>query len=144
MYKLGRQNIVADAFLRQYNDIDFLTSLHIINCNLHNELHKALPEDLVTSSLLDNLQLDSSNRLSTRDDILYDQDHIYVPAIGDLRTLLLREFYNTPLRGHVGVPKTYSRLTKNFNWPLMRKDVQELVYGSMYHMPTSQTTNRTP
>ncbi|CEH16608.1 pol polyprotein [Ceraceosorus bombacis] len=45
----------------------------------------------------------------------------------NLRLQLLQDFHNAPLSGHLGVSKTFNRLSHMFWWPSMFKDVQDFV-----------------
>ena len=51
----------------------------------------------------------------------------YVPPHSDLKLLLIEEFHATPIGGHAGILKTFGRLSKNFYWSRMTKDVVEFV-----------------
>lgn len=40
---------------------------------------------------------------------------------------MLKEFHDTPVGGHAGIEWSYIRLSANFYWPGMRRDVKEFV-----------------
>ena len=58
-----------------------------------------------------------------------------------LHTLLL-EYHCTPTSGHVGVAKTLARLTKNFYWQGIRKDVERFVASCVDCQHTKYETQR--
>ena len=44
-----------------------------------------------------------------------------------LKSMMLKEFHESPIRGHDKVQRTYFRLLANFFWVGMRKDVKAFV-----------------
>jgi len=60
------------------------------------------------------------------DGLLYRYGRIWLSPSCKFRSLLLREFHEIVIRGHAGVIKTLKRLSENFFWPNMRKEVHEL------------------
>ena len=56
-----------------------------------------------------------------------DKVRFLVPRNVELRQKLLSEHHETPLAGHLGVKKTHARLSEQFVWEGMRKDVEEFV-----------------
>jgi len=47
-------------------------------------------------------------------DVLFYQGKIYLSAKSALIPLLLEDYHATPIGGHVGILKTYGRLSENF------------------------------
>ena len=52
---------------------------------------------------------------------------VWVPNSPQLKSKLISEHHETPFMGHLGVKKTYGRLTQHFRWEGMKKDVEEFV-----------------
>ena len=52
---------------------------------------------------------------------------IWVPRDTSLRMKLISECHETPMMGHLGVKKTYARLSLRYRWEGMKKDVEEFV-----------------
>jgi RNase H-like domain found in reverse transcriptase/Integrase zinc binding domain len=52
---------------------------------------------------------------------------ILVPGIPVLRSRILRCIHDAPTSGHLGIAKTYDRLTANYHWPNAWLDVAEYV-----------------
>lgn len=48
-------------------------------------------------------------------------------STSNIKSIMLKEFHESPVGGHAGVQRTYIRLSTNFYWPGMKKDVQEFV-----------------
>ncbi|KAH9666617.1 hypothetical protein KPL70_020713 [Citrus sinensis] len=55
------------------------------------------------------------------------QGRIFVPNSMKLRKRLLNIFHGSVIGGHSGEQKTYARLSANFYWPQMRREVQQHV-----------------
>lgn len=55
---------------------------------------------------------------------------------------LLTEYHSTPTGGHMGVTKTLARLTENFYWPGLRKDVKHFVVACVDCQHTKYETKK--
>ena len=42
-------------------------------------------------------------------------------------TQILQENHDIPISGHLGRDKTYERITRNYYWPKMYKDVKKYI-----------------
>lgn len=62
-----------------------------------------------------------------RDGLLLFRGRLVLPSDSPLRVQLLEEFHSSPIGGHAGVYRTFHRLSSNFFWKGMRKDVQTFV-----------------
>jgi len=51
----------------------------------------------------------------------------YVPAYSPLRVYLIQTHHEVPVAGHPGRSKTLELLSRNYNWPKMRQDVERFV-----------------
>jgi len=58
------------------------------------------------------------------------RDCIYVPDHMLLRLRLLQNQYDPPVIGHPGRTKTFELLSRQYYWPVMRKDVDQFVCNS--------------
>ena len=69
------------------------------------------------------------NRYSAEDGLLYWHDttskRLCVPST--VRPVLLKEFHDAPISGHMGVDRTYNALSKEYYWPRMHHDVNVYV-----------------
>ncbi|PNX56157.1 hypothetical protein L195_g058071, partial [Trifolium pratense] len=59
--------------------------------------------------------------------LLYFHDRLFIPPEAGLTTSLLQEFHSSPVGGHSGIQATLARLSGNFYWPGMYKDVKQFV-----------------
>ena len=59
--------------------------------------------------------------------LVFYKTRIVVPKAPTLRNNILEEFHASKTAGHSGVLRTYKRLTQQFYWPTMYRDVQEFV-----------------
>ena len=64
-----------------------------------------------------------------RNNLLYRQDSVYVPADSSLRATILFQAHDSPLAGHVGRDKTLANVQRHYWWPGMAKYVQDYVSG---------------
>lgn len=58
-----------------------------------------------------------------RNGILYHKNRIVISSKSALKNALLDEFHTSPMGGHTGISKTYSRLPANVTWKGIKKDV---------------------
>jgi hypothetical protein len=47
--------------------------------------------------------------------------------VDDLRQILLKEYHDIPLSGHIGSSKVYEKLSRRWYWPKLKNDVEEYV-----------------
>lgn len=64
---------------------------------------------------------------TSKSHLLYFNNKIWLPAGHDLTKVLMDEFHQTPLGGHMGVTKTLDSIQQHFSWPHMRADVSHYV-----------------
>ena len=55
------------------------------------------------------------------------KNRVVIPPNSQIIKQLLREFHDSPIRGHSGVLRTYKRLAQQFYWPSMFQIVQDYV-----------------
>ena len=48
---------------------------------------------------------------------MVDHDQILVPKDQEVKHMILQEFYNSILAGHLGIRKTVKNILRYFNWP---------------------------
>ncbi|GJS34920.1 putative reverse transcriptase domain-containing protein [Tanacetum coccineum] len=61
------------------------------------------------------------------DNILYFMDRIWVPLVGDVRTIIMDEAHKTRYSVHPGVDKMYHDLRDMYWWPGMKRDIATYV-----------------
>nr|GEW72509.1 putative reverse transcriptase domain-containing protein [Tanacetum cinerariifolium] len=57
------------------------------------------------------------------DDGIYFMDHIWIPSIGDVRTLIIDEAHTSKYYVHPGAYKKYYDLRDLYWWPVIKKDI---------------------
>ena len=65
------------------------------------------------------------------DGVLRFRDRVCVPAIPELRRMILEEGHRSSLSIHPGATKMYQDLKKMFWWPGMKKEIAEFVYACL-------------
>ena len=96
----------------------------LINTLRHK--NQALPDLLEYHSQLQGPAADTSH-FSSVNGLLLFRGRLVLGKDSLLKELLLKEFHETPIRGHTRVQQTYLRLVTNFFWEGMKKDVKEHV-----------------
>lgn len=64
---------------------------------------------------------------SRRDGLIMHKGRLFLGKNSMLKRTTLQEFHETPIGGHAGVERTYIRLSANFYWSGMRREVKEFV-----------------
>lgn len=106
-YKLGKDNLGAEALSRS-----FYLALSSIHYTLIDQLQQLQQQDsrcvFVINSIVVSDSQDTS--FSYSNNLLYKQGKLVVPNHAEIRKLLLQEFHNSPMGGHVGSMRTYAQL----------------------------------
>jgi len=58
---------------------------------------------------------------------LYRKNQVVIPEEKELIQMLLKEFHNSPIRGHAGIKRTTTRIASQFYWPSLKNDVNNFV-----------------
>ena len=62
-----------------------------------------------------------------RDGLLYFKNKLRVAVDSALKTIILTEFHHSPTGGHVGILKTFLKISASFYWPGLRDDGKQYV-----------------
>ncbi|GJU12606.1 putative reverse transcriptase domain-containing protein [Tanacetum coccineum] len=100
-YHPGKANVVADALSRK-------------------ERSEAFKEENVLAERLHGLYQKMERK---EDESLYFMDHIWVPLVGGVRTIITDEAHNTRYSVHPGADKMYHDLRDMYWWPGMKRDI---------------------
>lgn len=68
-----------------------------------------------------------SSLFTVQQGLLYFQGRLFFPLESGLRPKLIQEYHSTPQGGHSRNKGTLARLTSNFSWPNMAKEVKEFI-----------------
>nr|KYP75814.1 Retrotransposable element Tf2 [Cajanus cajan] len=132
-YKPGKSNLAADALSRREtfldNSADSLLVLSVTHSDFLQDLKSSLADNVEFKELRDNISAAPSDfpHFSLREGLITYKGKTWLPSSCSLIPLLLHEFHSTPMAGHTGVSRTLSKLSANFYWPSIRKDVQRFV-----------------
>ena len=59
------------------------------------------------------------------------RDRVYVPNVGDIRKMFMKETHDVPYIGHSGYQKMVAAVRKQYYWPSMKNDVPEYINRCM-------------
>ncbi|KAK2417923.1 hypothetical protein QL285_040167 [Trifolium repens] len=123
-YKLGRDNITADALSRSF--MIALSSPHSI---LIQQILEAIKSDSSLTALkaqcADGTQADTNYQV--QHDYLFWKDRLVVPTQPSIIKQISTEFHASPIGGHSGILRTKARISQQFYWPNMSKDIAKFV-----------------
>ncbi|KAD7479902.1 hypothetical protein E3N88_03038 [Mikania micrantha] len=124
-FLIRKENRRADALSRRPMCATLLT-FTVPYCVDVGDIHEGLKTDPFTLDLLHKLQ-NSSTPLpdfSLVDGFLFHRKRLVIPDVPGLRLKLLQEAHDTPTGGHGGFLKTLKRLSSQYFWPHMNKDIR--------------------
>ncbi|KAD5961151.1 hypothetical protein E3N88_12624 [Mikania micrantha] len=125
IHRKGSENKGADALSRRPQ----MLSITLPRCLDVTEIQLALNSDPYTSQLIYKLQQDHNScpGYFFVDQLLYYKGRLVVPNVQGLRDKVLFEAHATPIAGHGGFLKTLKRVSAQFFWPNLKKDVRLFV-----------------
>ena len=126
IYKKGKDNRVADALSRQFEDESTLLAISLPIPEWIEEAHREWFSHPGLSQLISQLQVDpnSTKGYSWQDDILRDRDIVVISPTSTLKSRILAELHSSPpIARHSGFQKTYARTRRSFFWIGMKKDI---------------------
>nr|KYP61599.1 Retrotransposable element Tf2 [Cajanus cajan]KYP61600.1 Retrotransposable element Tf2 [Cajanus cajan] len=144
----GKTNNAADALSRLDGSPDSVQPSLLVLSISHSHFSEDLKCSLAANSdfitLRDNIsaQPDEFPHFSIRDGLILFKGKIWLPSSCSLIPLILQEFHSTPIAGHTGVSRTLSKLSANFHWDSIRKDVQDFVAKCVICQQTKIPTQR--
>ena len=59
------------------------------------------------------------------------RDRVYVPHVGDIRKVVMKETHDVPYVGHLGYQKIVAAVRKQYYWPSMKNDVPQYIARCM-------------
>ncbi|KAJ0927423.1 putative nucleotidyltransferase, Ribonuclease H [Helianthus annuus] len=127
VYRPGKNNNAADAISRIH--AASLLAMSTQEFTFLPALRLALQADPELSALITRLLDDPSSvpDFIFKDGLLFFRHRLVIPKHSPLCQQLLQEFHSSVIGGHSGITRTFHRLSSNFFWAGMRKDVQSFV-----------------
>ncbi|PNX73902.1 transposon Ty3 gag-pol polyprotein, partial [Trifolium pratense] len=144
-YKPGKTNVVADALSRccepSSAELNLLSTPPFL---FINELREELQQNSSYQELCHNVISDPTKfpDFVISNGLLLMNGRIWIPANSKFKVLLLKEFHETPVGGHAGVIKTLKRLSANFYWQHMRKEIKDFVARCFICQQTKYSTSK--
>src|SRR5947199_4853564 len=146
VYRAGKDNIRADAisrrpdYLREKEPVshailtqekDYLTinqanisaNLTIIANDLETNIKKAYGNDTMAQNIL---QDPLTHFDITPNDLIQYKGLIYVTGKQN-RDQILHDYHDSLIGGHQGIDRMYDRISENYYWPSMKKQVNEYI-----------------
>jgi hypothetical protein len=129
IYKKGKDNVVADALSRKYEEEGSLFSLSFIVPDWLQAMRQEWLQDPKISHLIQQLQTNAPAPpgYSWLQDELRYKGHLYLSKQSKLKSTILFELHATPTVGHSGFTKTYDRVKRSFFWDGTKQDIRYFV-----------------
>ncbi|PNY14541.1 hypothetical protein L195_g011223 [Trifolium pratense] len=122
-YKPGKENMAADALSRLMT-----LSWSEPQCQIVEQIRAALKNDQnMVEIMLKYVSGKAPIQYTMRDGLLYWKQRLVIPKNNDLLHKILYKFHTSPIGGHAGITRTMSRITSQFYWPDMNKDIWDYV-----------------
>jgi hypothetical protein len=109
IYKKGKDNVVADALSRKYEDEGSIFSLSFIVPDWFQAVCQEWLQDPKSSHLIQKLQNKAPSPLGyswLQDELRY-KGFLYLSKQSNIKSMVLPELHATPTAGHSGFTKTY-------------------------------------
>eukprot|EP00253_Pinus_taeda_P031027 PITA_31027 len=129
IYKKGKDNRVADALSRQFDEESTLLAISLPIPEWIEEARREWFSHPGLSQLISQLQADpnSTKGYSWQDDILHYKDKVVISPTSTFKSRILAELHSSPIAGHSGFQKMYARTKGSFFWTGMKKDILTFV-----------------
>ncbi|XP_027166082.1 uncharacterized protein LOC113766055 [Coffea eugenioides] len=128
-FKMGRENVVADALSRKGEDPHELSAISMVKPAWINNLAERYEQDPKAKELLTALAINDTERLeySYNGGVIRYKGRIYVGDSTSLRQQLIACMHMSAVGGHSGNLGTYKRAKAYFFWPGMKREVEDFV-----------------
>jgi hypothetical protein len=122
IYKKGKENVMVNALSQKYEEYRSLFSLSFIVPDWLQVVREEWLQDPKISSLLHQLQHNSSISLgySWHNEYLHYKVHLYLCKQSQLKSTVLSKLHASPTVGHSGFTKTYEWVKRSFFWDGMK------------------------
>nr|MDZ8003588.1 RNase H-like domain-containing protein [Nostoc sp. DedSLP05] len=126
-YTKGKDNVIADALSRKFEDIK-CSAMTVIIPTWFDELQQEYLQDNDAREIMNK---DPSELIETqwakKGITLTYKNRIYLPKTSKLKNIVLKEHHESPTAGHSGFQKTYERIKRSFFWKGMKADIKKMV-----------------
>ncbi|GJU92914.1 reverse transcriptase domain-containing protein [Tanacetum coccineum] len=129
-YHPGKANVVADALSRKerLKPRRVRAMAMTVQIGMRERIQVAQSEALRQENILmENLHGLDQQMEKKEGESLYFMDRIWVPLIGDMRTIIMDEAHKSKYSVHPGADKMYYDLRDMYWWPGMKRDIATYV-----------------
>lgn len=127
-YKKGADNRATDA-LSRVGHMLALDALSVCQPQWLQEVANSYEKDSEAQELLAQLAIKSPDDQGRvlRQGIIRQGDRLWIGANTALQTKLISAFHDSAVGGHSGITATYQRVRKLFEWPGLKRAVEDFV-----------------
>ncbi|CAM8956675.1 unnamed protein product [Rhodiola kirilowii] len=143
-YTPGKENVPADALSRiPQSTQPELCAISSPVLGILGALRSFFTTDASSTKLIADITASPTEfpDYKVRDDLLLFRNRLLVPDNSALHQLIIHEFHITPIGGHAGIQRTLTRLSANFYWQHMRRDVTTFIRQCKICQPVKYHTN---
>jgi hypothetical protein len=129
-YKSGKTNVVADALSRHPETTSCMNlSLSMPQFTFLEHLKLALAASQPFNTLLIQIQQkpQSFPHYKIQNGLIFYKNRIWLDPTLPFRLTILEEYHDSPLGGHMGITKTFTKVQANFWWEDMCNDVKAFI-----------------
>lgn len=129
VYQPGKDNGPADALSRLPEQVLELNAISAPTLGILKALRMFIATNSVAKELYQQIESNPTSKpdFVTRDGLIIFKTRIFVPPDSALQHLIIHEYHDTPIGGHSGIQRTTARISANFYWPNLRKDVTNYI-----------------
>ena len=151
-YKKGSANTAADALSRREDPLSDAAAAR--DCALLVAAAHPLPQllDMLRRENISSPELREISaairegkappHLTMTDGLVYYKRKIFVGARSSARTPIMTEYHSSPSAGHPGFERTLRRITAEFYWKNMQKEVRKFVEACVVCQTTKYSTQK--
>lgn len=127
-YKPGKENIVVDSLSRSFFMAWSQPQLSILS-----NLREAILVDPKLKAIVDLCITNQPHNpnYSIRDHLLFWKGRLVLPADHEIVQKILHEFHSSMLGGHAGFARTLARISAQFFWHGMNRDIKAYVQNCL-------------
>src|ERR1043166_9111822 len=126
-YHPGKANVVADALSRK--EIVKLSGMKTVErTDLRSRVLIDQEEALSPANVKNEVLCGNDQRFEVDDNgVRYFKGRVWIPAVNNLRELIMRESHSSRYSIHPGADKMYRNLRAGYWWPGMKRDIADYV-----------------
>jgi hypothetical protein len=123
-YKPGKENMAADSLYRMFSLSWSEPKTQIMQKLLQEVQSNVKMQELITQCTN---QPQLKPHYSTNGGLLYWKGRLVIPEGSELINMILKENHSSPIGGHAGNTRTLARISYQYFWHHMKKDIEEFV-----------------